>query len=596
MAAQPRAAEGGAALAPETLWEEVRALAAPEMGGRAAGTPGADRAAAHIAEAFRRAGLRPGGDAGTFLQRFDVITGIRLGADNAVALHRPGAPPRAFGSGMDFTPFSFSEDGRAEGDVVFAGYGITAPEMGYDDYAGLDARGKVVLLLTHEPRERDEAGPFRRPEAYRYTEPRYKVINAREHGAAAAILVTDPLGHPGEPEALIGIRGLPSRAGGILAVHARRAVAEAALAPAGLDLAALQREIDTALKPRSRPLPGIRAEVRVGLVREYGTTANVVGILPGTDPQLRDQAIVVGAHYDHLGLGGETSMAPAQVGTVHPGADDNASGTAGAIALARTFAAAGGTRRTLVFAAFGAEEMGLLGSTHYAGYPPVPLDRTVAMLNFDMIGRLREGKLYVSGVETGEGLEGVLREANADVGLSLILRGDGYDPSDHTTFLTRQRPVLFFFTGVHPDYHRPSDTPDKIDAAGMRQVLLLARRVVAALADREAAVAFRKPTAAPPRSTGARGEGYGPYFGSIPDFGAAGATGVRLGGVRAGSPAERAGLRGGDIIVRFAGVTVRALEDLVFALRSHRAGDEVDVTYLRDGAPQTVRAVLEPRR
>jgi len=595
-AAGPPIAAAEAALSPEALWEEVRILAAPEMEGRAAGTAGADRAAAHIAGAFRSAGLRPGGDAGTFLQHFDILTGIRMGKDNGLTL-RPGtAPPQAFVPGTDFTPFSFSEDGRAEGEVVFAGYGITASELGYDDYAGLDVRGKVVLLLTHEPRERDPAGPFRRPEAYRYTEVRYKTINAREHGAAAAILVTDPLGHPGEAETLLGIRGLPSRGGGILAVHARRSVAEAALAPAGLDLAAVQREIDAALRPRSLPLPGVRAEVQVRLVREHGTTANVVGILPGTDPSLREQAIVVGAHYDHLGLGGETSMAPAQVGTVHPGADDNASGTAGVIALARTFAAAGGTRRTLVFAAFGAEEMGLLGSTYYTGHPPVPLDRTVAMLNFDMIGRLREGKVYVSGVETGAGLEEVLRGANAGVGLSLILRGDGYDPSDHTAFLTHERPVLFFFTGVHGDYHRPSDTADKVNPSGMRQVVLLARGVVAALADREAAVAFRKPVAAPPPSAGSRGEGYGPYFGSIPDFGGAGPPGVLLGGVRPGSPAERAGLRAGDVIVRFAGVTIRALQDLVFALRSHRAGDEVDVTFLRDGTAQTVRALLEPRR
>jgi hypothetical protein len=595
-AARPPIAAADTALSPEALWEEVRVLAAPEMEGRAAGTPGADRAAARIAEAFRRAGLQPGGDAGTFLQRFEILTGIHMGPDNAFTLRVRGAPPRAFGPGTDFTPFSFSEEGRVEGEVVFAGYGITAPELGYDDYAGLDVEGKVVLLLTHEPRERDPAGPFRRPEAYRYTELRYKTINAREHGAAAVILVTDPLGHPGEPEALVGVRGLPSRGGGILALHARRSLAEAALAPAGLDLAAVQRQIDAALKPRSLPLPGVRAEARVSLVRAHGMTANVVGILPGTDPRLRDQAIVVGAHYDHLGLGGETSMAPAQVGTVHPGADDNASGTAGVLALARTFAAAGGTRRTLVFAAFGAEEMGLLGSTTYAAHPPVPLDRTVAMLNFDMIGRLREGKVYVSGVDTGEGLEGILRGANAEVGLSLILRGDGYDPSDHTAFLARERPVLFFFTGAHGDYHRPSDTVDKINAAGMRQVLLLARRVVGDLANREAVVAFRKPAAAPPRSAGSRGEGYGPYFGAIPDFGAAGPPGVLLGGVRAGSPADRAGLRSGDIVVRFAGVTVRALQDLVFALRSQRAGDEVEVTFLRDGAAQTVRAVLEPRR
>ena len=599
----PPAAQAGtggaeAALAPEALWEQVRILAAPEMEGRAAGGGGADRAAAHIARAFQAAGLRPGGDGVSYLQRFEVVTGVRMGPENGLALRFPGAPPRAFAPGEDFTPFSFSEEGPVEGDLVFAGYGITALELGYDDYAGLDVRGKVVLLLTHEPRERDPAGPFRRPEAYRYTEVRYKIINAREHGAAAVILVTDPLAHAGEPETLIGIRGTPSRGGGVVAVHARRAVAEAALAAAGRDLVDLQREIDAALRPRSLTLPGVRAEVRAALIRERGATANVVGILPGTDPALRDQAVVVGAHYDHLGLGGENSLAPAQTGTVHPGADDNASGTAGVIALARAFAAAGAGRRTLVFAAFGAEEIGLLGSQHFVRQPPVPLETVSAMLNLDMIGRLRDGRLYVSGVETGEGLEGILRAANAGVGLDLALRGDGYDPSDHTAFLSRGRPVLFFFTGTHQDYHRPSDTADKISGAGMRRVLLLARDVVRALADRDALVAFRAPAGGPPagRGRGAGGGGYGPYFGSIPDFAGGDAPGVRLEGVRQGSPAERAGLRRGDVIVRFAGVTIRALEDLTFALRSRRAGEEVEVTFLRDGRPETVRALLEPRR
>jgi Zn-dependent M28 family amino/carboxypeptidase len=334
----------------------------------------------------------------------------------------------------------------------------------------------------------------------------------------------------------------------------------------------------------------------VSLVREHGSTANVVGLLPGSDPALRDQAIVIGAHYDHLGFGGEHSLAPAQVGTVHPGADDNASGTAGVIALARAFAAAGGARRTLVFAAFAAEEIGLLGSAHYVRHPPVPLERTVAMVNFDMIGRLQNGRVYISGAQTGEGLEALARAANSGVGLDLVLRGDGYDPSDHTSFLARDRPVLFFFTGTHADYHRPSDTADKINAAGMRQVLLLARGAIDALANQQTMLAFRKPAASPPARAGGRGGGYGPYFGSIPDFGGGSDKGVLLTGVRQGSPAERAGLRAGDTIVRFAGVTVRTLEDLIFALRSRRAGDEVEVTFVRDGTPHTARTVLEQRQ
>jgi membrane-associated protease RseP (regulator of RpoE activity) len=319
-------------------------------------------------------------------------------------------------------------------------------------------------------------------------------------------------------------------------------------------------------------------------------------VLAGTDPALRDEAVVVGAHYDHLGRGSPFSLAPDHADEIHPGADDNGSGTAMVMGLADTFARAGGARRTLVFVAFSGEEIGLLGSTHYVGQPAVPIERTVAMVNFDMVGRMRDGQLIVMGVDSGQGLRALVEQAAAGLDVKLTLRGDGIGPSDHTAFYNRDRPVLFFFTGTHGDYHRPGDTADKIDADGMQKVAAVAARTIRALADGAGRPAFVK--VAPPVASGSTtsGGGYGPYFGSVPDFGESPTPGVRLSGVRAGSPADRAGLQAGDVIVAFAGVAVRTLDDLTFALRGRRPGDTVEVRYLRDGREHTVQSILEQRR
>jgi hypothetical protein len=569
----------------------VRDLAAPAMDGRAAGTPGADRAAQYLADHFHRIGLRPLGESGTYLQPFMVLTRVRLGADNRLEVSAPGAAVRPFTPGADFVPFTFSDDGEAAGEVVFAGYGITAPPLGYDDYAGLDVRGKAVLVMTGEPQEQNPQGPFRPPEHFHYTELRHKILNAREHGAVAVVVVESSARAGDAPRPIRGT----TPAWGIFAVSATRAVADALLAPAGLGLSALRAEIDQRLAPQSRPLPGVTARLRIALVREQGQTANVVGLLPGTDPALRDEVVVVGAHYDHLGRGSPFSLAAAETDDIHPGADDNASGTATVLGLAEAFTRAGGARRSLVFVTFSGEELGLLGSTHYVRQPPVPIERTVAMVNFDMVGRMRDDQLYVMGVDTGQGLRALVEQAAAGLSVKLVLRGDGVGPSDHTAFVNRDRPVAFFFTGTHGDYHRPTDTADKINADGMWKVLVVAFRTVSALADRPDRLRFvRVAPLAPPSGRGAGG--YGPYFGSVPDFGESPGPGVRVSGVRPGSPAERAGLQTGDVIVRFAGVSIRTLDDFTFVLRTRRAGDMVEVTVLRDGVERTLRATLEQRR
>ncbi len=581
------AAPGAAPPLPPAEWtlEQVRTLADPAMDGRASGTAGADRAAAHIAAAFKAAGLTPAGEAGTYLQSFSVPTGLRLGTPNTLAMVSPASRP--FALAKDFTPLSVSADGSLTADLVFVGYGITAPDLGYDDYAGLDVRDKVVLMMTREPRGQDAASPFRRDEAQHYAGREHKLINAREHGAAAVLIVA----HPRTENARLPVLGGQGQSLGILAAAISGAAAEALLAPQGVKLGEVADAIDGALAPRSAPVTGVKVRVEAHVVRERGTALNVIGLLPGTDPALRGQAIVIGAHYDHLGRGGESSLAPDQVGQIHPGADDNASGTAVVMALARAFAGAGGAPRTLVFAAFSGEELGLLGSAEYVRRPAVPMDKTVLMANLDMVGRLREGRLYIGGIDSGAGLRPIVTEAARNLSLALELPASPFGPSDHTTFYVAGCPVLFFFTGVHADYHRPSDTWDRINAPGLTTVGTVVARVIAAVAAEPAAPAYVKLDAPPSRGVG----GHGAFFGIVPSFGGGETAGLKITSVRPDSPAARAGVRAGDVIVKFAGVEVKTLEDLTFVLRGRRPGDEVPVVVLRDGRERTVRAVLSER-
>ena len=566
--------------------EQIKTLSSPRMGGRASGTPGADLAATHVAGVFRAAGLTPAGEAGSFLQPFSVPTGLRLGSPNDLEILAPAR--RHLDLGKEFTPLAVSTNGMATGELVFVGYGITAPDLGYDDYAGVEVRDRIVVAITGDPRSQDAANPFRRPEAYHYGERAHKLINARQHGAAAILLVP----HPGRDERrLPPLRGL-SQPQGILAAFIASATADALLAAGGLRLGDVAETIDRTVAPQSAPLAGVKVRLEVNLVRERGTARNVIGLLRGTDPVLRDQAIVVGAHYDHLGHGGEGSLAPDANGQIHPGADDNASGTVAVMALARAFAAAGGAPRTLVFVAFSGEELGLLGSAEYVRHPAVPIDKTVLMVNLDMVGRLRDRRVYVSGVDSGSGLRALVTRLAADLPLAPELRASPFSPSDHTSFYVVGRPVLFFFTGAHADYHRPTDTWDRINGEGLATVVTLAGRVIGAVAADPTPPAYAK-IDAPAR--GGRG-GYGAYFGVVPEFGEDATRGVKVTGVRPGSPAEKAGVRAGDVIVKFGGVDVTTLEDLTFVLRGKRPGDEVQVVLLRDGREETVRAVLGDRR
>lgn len=567
---------------PDDLRRDVAWLADPARTGRGVGTPGNATAARFIAARMEELGLAPGGRDG-FLQPFQAPVGATLSGENALRLGG-----RALAVGRDFQPFTFSDDGAVEGELVWAGYGITAPDLGHDDYAGLDVKGKIVVVAAHFPDEPDPASPFRDPQRYQLGEWRYKAMNARDHGAAALLGVRDDWNHPGA-DALEPWRGTVSSRAGIVAAR----VTLAALRAAGVDAAALARA------GVRRPL-GVAARLAAGVAQQEARTENVVGLLPGREPAAG--CVVVGAHFDHLGYGGETSLAPG-VHAVHPGADDNASGVAALLAVARALRHDPAPRRTIAFAAFSGEELGLLGSSAFVKHPPPGCapEAEQLMLNLDMVGRPQEGKLYVHGADTARGeRERVERLAAAApaIPLRLAFGGSGYGPSDHTSFFAAGVPVLFFFTGAHADYHRPSDTADKVDPAAVAAVARLAHRVV-----RDAADAPRRlevVRAAAPQGFGAapgeRARGYGAYLGTIPDFEGRKEPGVLVAAVKPGSPAEQAGIRRGDVLLQIGSTRLMGLEDLASALRSHRAGDAPEVVWRRGDATRRARVTLGERR
>ena len=339
--------------------------------------------------------------------------------------------------------------------------------------------------------------------------------------------------------------------------------------------------------------PSAPAAAHAGLANG-ASGRNVVGVLVGRDRQLRDEVIIVGAHYDHLGLGGFGSLAPDSTGQVHNGADDNASGVAAILAIAKRLKDHR-PARTVVFIAFTGEEEGLLGSAWYTKHPLYPLERTVAMLNFDMVGRLRDDKLIVYGAATSNEWPRLLDSLNAGAHFQLHASGDGYGPSDHASFYAMHRPVLHFFTDLHEDYHRPSDDAPAIFAEGIGRVADYAANVVRVVGDRAAPISFidLPPPVAAANSTAVT-PGYGAYFGSIPDM-SENPGGVRITGVRSGSPAEAGGLKGGDILVRMGDADVPDLQAMTDILRSHRPGDVIDVVYLRDGQRLTTKVTLGRR-
>lgn len=470
----------------ETL-EHITILASDRFEGRGAGTSGGKLAASYVSEQFSKAGLLPAGDNGKFYQSFS-ITSNRL-EDISFTLSSSGSTTK-LKHNQDFALFYFTGANVIATQIVFAGYGITAPEYGYDDYADLDVKGKIVLLLRHEPRENEDGIAFegKAPTIHALFEE--KARNAWQHGAAGMLVVTDPLGghkslRPGNLGLLMNGKGTNEAKWQLAfdpslknfpSLWVSGEVAEKILLQNGLDLKKMQLSIDRYLEPNSRPLPATRARIQVRYRKAMRTTQNVVAWLPGSDPDLRDEVVVVGAHYDHVGI---------QNGRIHNGADDNASGTSGLIEIAEAFASIKGRhRRSLLFIAFSAEELGLLGSAYYVEHPRMPLNKTIAMINLDMISRNHPDEVSVIGSNRSPELHEINIRANEEIGLRLFYDGENYFyRSDQANFAKHDIPVLFYNTKEHQDYHRPSDDTSKVNPEKAAKIARLAFLVAFRLAN-----------------------------------------------------------------------------------------------------------------
>ena len=593
------------ASASERLRAAVEWLAAPEREGRGPGTDGIEAAADWVAGQFRgierlQTRLVGGGP----FQPFEMTLEATLGpADrNVVELVGPeGADGRPvvvpLELARDFTPLAAGGGGEFDLPVVFAGYGITAPAEHYDDYAplGAAAKGAAVIVLRQEPQKDDPHSVFDGNQASQHAALARKVANASEHEVGAVVFCNDA---DADGDSLMAFTraGEGSNSRTMPVLHLRRTTVEELVQRSmKRSLADVQKGIDADLEPASRPLEGWRIRGRVAIDRREATSRNVLAFLPGAGrPAAGDapaidarELVILGAHYDHLGYGGENSTAPGEK-AVHHGADDNASGTAMLIEIARRLAAEGPLPRSVLFIAFSGEERGLLGSGHYAANAVLPLSDTVAMVNLDMVGRLVDDKVIVHGTGTGTGLEELVDRLVARHGLMAAKEPGGFGPSDHASFYAKKVPVLHVFTGSHGDYHRPSDTVDKINVPGMERLADLVADIVRDLATRGDRPAYVE-VAAPAFARG----GDRPYFGSIPDFGNPG-SGYAISGVAKESPAAKGGLQGGDRIVRLGESAITNLEDFDSALRKHKGGDTVPVVVVRDGVEVTLDVTLGP--
>jgi len=557
------------------LQQHVSYLASDALDGRRTGTAGANDAARYIAGEFQRLGLKPGDTApaarrrevmARYLQQFPYVSGVELGAGNELKFGADGA--RALRVGDDWMPLGFSANAKVAGSLAFVGFGITASEHNYDDYAGVNVKGAIAVALQGTPDGDNPHGRFARYEGIRW-----KAIAARNAGAKALIIVSLENEFKNERLARLsydhdGDAGLP------VAVISRNSIDSLSGTPIVSGWEKIAKEKTQAGKQTLT----VSLDLAVDVLRKEVPAYNVVGVLEGSDRLLKNETIVIGAHYDHLGRGGAGSLAP-RSGEIHHGADDNASGTAGVLELARVLTSQRPRpKRTIVFVAFGGEEEGLLGSNYYVNNPVTPLNNIVAMINMDMIGRMKDRKLVIGGVGTAKEWRDIITQGAADPArkFELTLTEDGLGPSDHASFYLKQIPVLFFWTGTHNDYHKPSDTFEKINYEDETRILNLVSYIVRHLDEADKRVTYTTAKTDPAPRTG----GFRVYLGTIPNY-ADTNDGLLIDGVREASPAEKAGLKAGDRIVKIGTRDVKNVYDYTYALGEMKAGEEYVVEVIR---------------
>ncbi len=551
------------------LKRHIRYLASEELQGRRTGSDGDSLTAEYISKELRKSGLKPMFDNG--FQRFRITDKIVCGPANSLTINKD-----SYTLDTDFAPFAFSENNLFGGDVIFAGYGFTINEdsLKWNDYAGLNVKGKVVLLLRGDPEIEKTASLF-----IKYNRDRDKVLQAKDNGATAVLLVS---GKSFDPEDKFEPLVKGEQSVGIPAFRVTRKTANRILESAKITVEEVEKKLNEQHKPASL-ITGVNVSGQSDLRQTTIPTRNVVMMIPGNDKILKDEYVILGAHSDHLGLGGagSGSRIPDTV-AVHPGADDNASGVAMVLELAQKLAASPRqNKRTILVCTFSGEELGLLGSKQFVDHPEIDLKKVNAMVNLDMVGRLNENsRVQIGGVGTAEPLKKMICASCDTTILKLALSDEGYGPSDHASFYGKDIPVLFVSSGAHLDYHTPSDTWDKINYAGMVKIADMSFHMLSDLANAETKLIFKEagPKIAPGR--GIRKKGV--TLGIMPDFAGNVKHGLRADFVTPGRPAALGGMKKGDIITFINGKPVNNIQDYMFRLNQLKHGETISVEVIRD--------------
>lgn len=568
-------AQSAAAAASKTR-ADVTVLASDRLAGRQAGSEGAKLAADHLVAELKKMGAQPLPGQKDFRLPFSFTAGVRDGGTTL------SVASTAFRTTADVQALSFSDNAEASGDVVFAGYGLVVPDsqnFGYDSYATLDVKDKVVVVFRYFPEDADQKT---RQILSRYADLRYKAMQARQRGAKALLVVTGPRS-PNAGQTIPMSFDTALAGSGIVAASVSDAAAKALFAGVkDKTLEEIQKSFDSG-NPHTAgfALPGVTATVKTAVVREKQEGFNVVGYLPATARiALPKPWVALGAHYDHLGRGshGNSLATKEDAGKIHYGADDNASGTAAVLAAGRELAKKRMRSRHVMLGFWSAEEIGLIGSNAFVTTPPVPNDQLAGYFNFDMVGRMQDNKLTVQAVGSSPGWRPLIERANVAAGFDLVLQDDPYQPTDVASFNQASVPSLAFFTGTHIDYHKPSDTADKINYEDLDRVVDFAVALASRVGDQPDTLAFAKVEQA--QQSGGGRAGVRIFTGTIPDY-ATDVKGLLLGGVIGGGPAEQAGLQKGDVIVQIGEQTIANIYDYTYALEALKVNVAVKLVYMR---------------
>lgn len=574
---------GGHDITADDVLSHIKYLASDELGGRFPGTHGDSLAEDYAVNLFKSYGLTPIADDG-YRQHFSFVTEIKAGKNNSFSADINGDETE-FKMGKDFYPVNFSRNGEADGEVVFAGYGISAPDKKYDDFGKINLNNKIALIMRYTP-------GYNTPHDDQFSdyEPLRKKCNAvRDAGAKGIIVITGP--NNGDDEIITKLRLSNENENiGIPVININRKIAEKMFKANGKKLLEVQKSIDSNKIPNSFAFENVKVKFSTELEYVNSNTANIIGYLEGSDPGLKNEVIVIGAHLDHLGDGTHYgSLYEKHEPAIHNGADDNASGSAGVLELADKMASEkSNLKRSYIFMLFSGEEAGLIGSAYFTKSELFKKYNVTAMINMDMIGRLNEDKLTVEGAGTSTIWKGILDSLNnINDKLKLTFGESGFGPSDQSSFYAKDMPVLQFFTGLHPDYHKPSDDWDKINAGGEVKVLKLVYDLITVIDNRTVKPDYVKAKEEEQKTM----RGFKVTLGIIPDYSDA-VAGLQITGVKAGGPGDKAGLQKGDIIIKFGTHDIKNIYDYTYALGDFKPGDETDVVVKRGEEELTLHVVF----